>query len=93
MNSFYVPNSPRSGVGIPTSRLTFLSREYNLDSYKFCTLATEHDAKKAGSEVVKQVESPLLSGLIYPRLQALYEHLEVWIRWVWRVDVGRRCMD
>ncbi|KAF8451984.1 hypothetical protein L210DRAFT_3515373, partial [Boletus edulis BED1] len=48
-------------VGIPTSKLTFvrgsdyqLSREYNLDNYKLCTLATEHDAKKAGSEVVKQ---------------------------------------
>ncbi|KAF8452108.1 hypothetical protein L210DRAFT_3517155, partial [Boletus edulis BED1] len=80
MNSFYVPSSPRSGVGIPTSKLTFvrgsdyqLSREYNLDNYKLCTLATEHDAKKAGSEVVKQVESPLLSGLIYPGLQALDE--------------------
>ncbi|KAF8425416.1 hypothetical protein L210DRAFT_3567468, partial [Boletus edulis BED1] len=47
--------------GIPTSKLTFvrgsdyqLSREYNLDNYKLCTLATEHDAKMAGSEVVKQ---------------------------------------
>ncbi|KAG6375026.1 tyrosyl-tRNA synthetase [Boletus reticuloceps] len=67
-------------LGIPTSKLTFvrgsdyqLSREYNLDNYKLCTLATEHDAKKAGSEVVKQVESPLLSGLIYPGLQALDE--------------------
>lgn len=27
---------------------------------------TEHDAKKAGAEVVKQVEHPLLSGLLYP---------------------------
>lgn len=34
---------------------------------------TEHDAKKAGAEVVKQVESPLLSGLLYPGLQALDE--------------------
>ncbi|KAF8452088.1 hypothetical protein L210DRAFT_3516738 [Boletus edulis BED1] len=82
MNSFYVPSSPRSGVGIPTSKLTFvrgsdyqLSREYNLDNYKLCTPATEHNAKKAGSEVVKQVESPLLSRLIYPGLQALYEQL------------------
>ncbi|KAF8130674.1 hypothetical protein EV363DRAFT_1332966, partial [Boletus edulis] len=72
MNSFYVPSSPRSGVGIPTSK-TDLSREYNLDNYKLCTLATEHDTKKAGSEVVKQVESPLLSGLIYPGLQVLDE--------------------
>ncbi len=34
---------------------------------------TEHDAKKAGAEVVKQVASPLLSGLLYPGLQALDE--------------------
>ena len=34
---------------------------------------SEHDAKKAGAEVVKQVESPLLSGLLYPGLQALDE--------------------
>ena len=69
-----------TSLGIPTSKLTFvqgsdyqLSREYNLDNYKLCTIVTEHDAKKAGSEVVKQVESPLLSGLIYPGLQALDE--------------------
>ncbi|KAF8132357.1 tyrosyl-tRNA synthetase [Boletus edulis] len=53
----------------------YLPREYNLDNYKLCTLATEHDAKKAGSEVVKQVESPLSSRLIYPGLQALDEQL------------------
>lgn len=29
-------------------------------------MVTEHDAKKAGAEVVKQVEHPLLSGLLYP---------------------------
>lgn len=34
---------------------------------------TEHDAKKAGAEVVKQVDSALLSGLLYPGLQALDE--------------------
>jgi hypothetical protein len=32
-------------------------------------LVTEHDAKKAGAEVVKQVDHPLLSGLLYPGLQ------------------------
>jgi tyrosyl-tRNA synthetase len=69
-----------TSLGIPTSKLIFvqgsdyqLSREYNLDNYKLCTIVTEHDAKKAGSEVVKQVDSPLLSGLIYPGLQALDE--------------------
>lgn len=42
------------------------------------TVVTEHDAKKAGAEVVKQVTSPLLSGLVYPLMQALdEEHLGV----------------
>ena len=41
--------------------------------YRLSSLVTEHDAKKAGAEVVKQVDSPLLSGLIYPGLQALDE--------------------
>ncbi|KAI0315412.1 tyrosine tRNA ligase [Amylostereum chailletii] len=67
-------------LGIPTSKLVFvegssyqLTREYNLDNYRLCASVTEHDAKKAGAEVVKQVESPLLSGLLYPGLQALDE--------------------
>lgn len=50
-----------------------LTKEYNLDNYKLCATVSEHDAKKAGAEVVKQVESPLLSGLLYPGLQALDE--------------------
>jgi tyrosyl-tRNA synthetase len=37
------------------------------------SIVTEHDAKKAGAEVVKQVEHPLLSGMLYPLLQALDE--------------------
>lgn len=67
-------------LGIPTDKLIFvlgssyqLTKEYNLDNYKLCATVTEHDAKKAGAEVVKQVESPLLSGLLYPGLQALDE--------------------
>jgi tyrosyl-tRNA synthetase len=67
-------------LGIPISSLRFvegssyqLTKEYNMDVYKLCATVTEHDAKKAGAEVVKQVESPLLSGLLYPGLQALDE--------------------
>ncbi|KAG6916847.1 hypothetical protein DXG01_005146 [Tephrocybe rancida] len=67
-------------LGIPTSKLRIvkgssyqLTKEYNLDNYKLCAIVSEHDAKKAGAEVVKQVESPLLSGLLYPGLQALDE--------------------
>lgn len=44
-------------------------REYTLDVYRLSSVVTEHDAKKAGAEVVKQVEHPLLSGLLYPGLQ------------------------
>jgi tyrosyl-tRNA synthetase len=69
-----------TSLGIPTNTLRFvvgssyqLTKEYNMDNYRLCATVTEHDAKKAGAEVVKQVESPLLSGLLYPGLQALDE--------------------
>uniref|UniRef100_A0A674NR43 Tyrosine--tRNA ligase n=1 Tax=Takifugu rubripes TaxID=31033 RepID=A0A674NR43_TAKRU len=67
-------------IGVPLEKLKFvkgtdfqLSREYTLDVYRLSSVVTEHDAKKAGAEVVKQVEHPLLSGLLYPGLQALDE--------------------
>ena len=34
---------------------------------------SQHDAKKAGAEVVKQTDNPQLSGLLYPGMQALDE--------------------
>jgi len=37
-----------------------------------CFVACQHDAKKAGAEVVKQVENSLLSGLLYPGLQVSF---------------------
>ncbi|XP_051926314.1 tyrosine--tRNA ligase, cytoplasmic [Hippocampus zosterae] len=67
-------------IGVPLEKLKFvkgtdyqLSREYTLDVYRLSSMVTEHDAKKAGAEVVKQVEHALLSGLLYPGLQALDE--------------------
>jgi len=67
-------------INVPLEKLKFvkgtdfqLSREYVLDVFKMSTVATEHDCKKAGSEVVKQVQHPALSGLLYPGLQALDE--------------------
>lgn len=67
-------------IGVPLDKLKFvkgteyqLSKEYTLDVYKLTSLVTQHDAKKAGAEVVKQIEFPLLSGLLYPGLQALDE--------------------
>ncbi|KAJ4468742.1 tyrosine tRNA ligase [Lentinula aciculospora] len=76
----YVLLAVFQSLGIPTSKLHIiqgssyqLTKEYNMDNYRLCATVTEHDAKKAGAEVVKQVESPLLSGLLYPGLQALDE--------------------
>ncbi|CAF0796571.1 unnamed protein product [Didymodactylos carnosus] len=67
-------------IGVPLEKLRFirgtdyqLSREYTLDVYRLTSLVTIHDAKKAGAEVVKQVDNPALSGLLYPGLQALDE--------------------
>jgi hypothetical protein len=50
----------------PSSNMLLFCREYTLDVYRLSSVITEHDAKKAGAEVVKQVEHPLLSGLLYP---------------------------
>ncbi|OMJ18818.1 Tyrosine-tRNA ligase, cytoplasmic [Smittium culicis] len=67
-------------IGVPINKLEFivgssyqLEKDYILDNYKLCALVTEHDAKKAGAEVVKQVDNAPLSGLLYPGMQALDE--------------------
>jgi len=67
-------------IGVSIEKLKFvrgseyqLSKEYTLDVYRLSSLLSEHDAKKAGAEVVKQSNNPLLSGLLYPGLQALDE--------------------
>lgn len=67
-------------VGVSIEKLEFvlgssyqLTPKYQMDLLKLCTVVTEHDAKKAGAEVVKQVENATISGLIYPLMQALDE--------------------
>ncbi|CAO3668847.1 unnamed protein product [Umbelopsis ramanniana] len=69
-----------TSIGVPLDKLKFVhgssyqfSKEYAMDNFRLAATVTEHDAKKAGAEVVKQVDSPLLSGLIYPGMQALDE--------------------
>ncbi|EEB05242.1 cytoplasmic tyrosine-tRNA ligase Yrs1 [Schizosaccharomyces japonicus yFS275] len=72
-------------LNVPIEKLKFvigssyqLSKEYTLDNFRLTAITTEHDARRAGAEVVKQVSSPLLSGLLYPGMQALDEqYLEV----------------
>lgn len=67
-------------IGVSIEKLHFiqgrnyqLGTRYTQDMYRLATMVTEHDAKKAGAEVVKQVDAPFQSGLLYPGLQALDE--------------------
>jgi tyrosyl-tRNA synthetase len=47
--------------------------DYAMDIYKLASLISEHDAKRAGAEVVKQSDNAPLSSLLYPMLQVLDE--------------------
>lgn len=67
-------------VDVPLENLKFvrgtdfqLSKEYTLDMYKLSAMTSTRNASHAGADVVKQSESPKLSGLLYPELQALDE--------------------
>ena len=67
-------------IGVDIELLSFrrgtsyqLSREYTLDVYKMLSHIPVNDAQKAGAEVVKQSDNPLMSSLVYPVLQALDE--------------------
>lgn len=72
-------------IGVPIEKLKFvlgssyqLTPEYTMDIFKLSNVVSQNGAKRAGADVVKQVENPLLSGLIYPLMQALdEEHLGV----------------
>ncbi|EKG17625.1 Aminoacyl-tRNA synthetase class Ib [Macrophomina phaseolina MS6] len=76
----YVITESLKAVGVSVDRLEFVlgseyqkSPDYMMDLLRLSTMTTEHDAKRAGAEVVKQTDNPLLSGLIYPLMQALDE--------------------
>jgi tyrosyl-tRNA synthetase len=67
-------------VGVPLDKLKFVtgtdyqfSREYTFDVYRLSTMSTVERCGHAGAEVVKSSGNPLLSGLLYPILQALDE--------------------
>ncbi|KAL8721704.1 MAG: hypothetical protein Q9225_001654 [Loekoesia sp. 1 TL-2023] len=75
-----VVTSVLKSLNVPIDRLNVvlgssyqLSAEYTMDLFRLSSVVTEHDSKKAGAEVVKQVANPTLSGLIYPLMQALDE--------------------
>ncbi|KAL8874242.1 MAG: hypothetical protein Q9174_000398 [Haloplaca sp. 1 TL-2023] len=81
----FVITSLLKSLNVPVDRLVMvfgssyqLSEKYTMDLYRLSSVVTEHDSKKAGAEVVKQVANPSLSGLIYPLMQTLdEEHLDV----------------
>ncbi|CCH41211.1 Tyrosyl-tRNA synthetase, cytoplasmic [Wickerhamomyces ciferrii] len=70
-------------INVPIDKLNFvvgssyqLKEQYTLDIFRLSNTVSQNDAKRAGADVVKQVANPLLSGLIYPLMQALdEEHL------------------
>ncbi|MCK5602466.1 tyrosine--tRNA ligase [Candidatus Pacearchaeota archaeon] len=69
-----------STIGVDAKKLEFvkgsemqLKPEYMYDMLQLSTLTSVRDAKKAASEVVKQIDNPKISGLIYPSMQALDE--------------------
>jgi len=72
-------------VNVDIARLKFVtgseyqySPKYMRDLLTLSTQVSVHDASKAGSDVVKQVESPPMSSHLYPLMQALdEEHLNV----------------
>ncbi|CAI6099995.1 hypothetical protein V2G26_000559 [Clonostachys chloroleuca] len=73
-------SSMLKAVGVPIDKLKFVlgssyqkSPEYVMDVYKLASVVSEHDAKRAGAEVVKQTDNAPLSGLLYPILQVLDE--------------------
>lgn len=76
----FIVKSLLKAIGVSLDKLEFvfgssyqLTPEYTMDLFRLSSIVTEHDAKKAGSEVVKQVENATLSGLIYPLMQSLDE--------------------
>ncbi|PNY25952.1 Tyrosine-tRNA ligase [Tolypocladium capitatum] len=76
----FIIKSILEAVGVSTEKLRFVlgseyqkSPEYVMDVYKLSSLISEHDAKRAGAEVVKQTDNAPLSGLLYPILQVLDE--------------------
>lgn len=67
-------------INVPIDKLMFvvgssyqLSEKYTMDLFRLSNIVSQNDAKRAGADVVKQVANPLLSGLIYPLMQALDE--------------------
>ncbi|KAG8203047.1 hypothetical protein GWM34_01990, partial [Candida africana] len=81
----FVVKAILKSINVPIERLKFVvgssyqkGGDYVMDLFKLSNIVSQNDAKRAGADVVKQVANPLLSGLIYPLMQAIdEEHLGV----------------
>ncbi|KAF7639957.1 Tyrosine--tRNA ligase [Meloidogyne graminicola] len=69
-----------TALNVPLEKLHFvrgqsyqLTELYTKDLLRLTSIISLRDAIKAGAEVIKQMEDPLLSGILYPLLQALDE--------------------
>lgn len=67
-------------INVPIERIEFvlgtsyqLTEKYSLDFHRMSTVVSDRNAKKAGTQVLKQVDDPPVSGLNYPLMQALDE--------------------
>lgn len=67
-------------INVPIDRIEFvlgtsyqLTKEYTLDFHRLSCVVTESYAKKATTQVLKEVRHPPVSGLNYPLMQALDE--------------------
>lgn len=67
-------------INVPIDRIEFvlgtsyqLTKEYTLDFHRLSCIVTERNAKKATTQVLKEVSDPPVSGLNYPLMQALDE--------------------
>jgi tyrosyl-tRNA synthetase len=72
-------------IGVSDEKLRFVlgssyqkTPGYVMDIFRLSSLVSEHEAKRAGTEVLKQSQSAPLSSLMYPILQSLdEEYLDV----------------
>lgn len=81
----FVITSLLKAIGVSVEKLEFVfgssyqyGRAYSMDLMRLHSKTSLHDTQRAGAEVVKQSDNPLMSGLVYPMMQALDEqHLDV----------------
>jgi tyrosyl-tRNA synthetase len=74
-----------TAIGVSIEKLKFVvgssfqkKPDYIFDIFRLSSVVSEHDAKRAGAEIVKQSKNAPLSSLLYPLLQILdEEHLKV----------------